>query len=48
MLIAALHEAAEALEQYQDADHNGVSFVPNEAMRALQVVREALAKVEPP
>lgn len=45
-MLDALHEAAEVLERYQDADHNGSGFVPNDVMRALQEVRAAIARAE--
>ena len=41
-LRAALGEVAELIEGYADADHNGHSFVPNNAMRAQQIIAEAL------
>ena len=38
----ALQEASELIEGYADADHNGSGFVPNNAMRARQVIADAL------
>lgn len=41
-LKAALREVGELIAGYADADHNGHTFVPNKAMRAQQVIAEAL------
>lgn len=41
-LMAVLGEVAELIEVYADADHNGNSFTPNNAMCARQVIAEAL------
>ena len=37
-----LQYVAELIDEYVDADHNGNSFVPNAAMRAVQLIDEAL------
>jgi hypothetical protein len=41
--IAAMHEALEYLDGYADADHNGSTFVPNDAMKLSLELQEAVA-----
>ena len=38
----ALADVRELIDGYVDADHNGNSFIPNDAMRAQQIIDEAL------
>lgn len=42
-MLALLQEIEPFLADRADADHNGMTFVPNEAMRLLNEVREAIA-----
>lgn len=44
-IVELLEELDDFLEGYEDADHNGTSFVPNEAMSLRVRVREILARV---
>lgn len=45
-LIAALTECEDYFDQRADADCDQDGFIPNEEMKLLQVVREAIAKAE--
>ena len=38
----ALEDVRVLIDCYADADHNGSSFIPNDAMRAVQIIDEAL------
>ncbi len=38
----ALEDVRELIDGYVDADHNGNSIVPNDAMRAVIIIDEAL------
>jgi hypothetical protein len=43
-LIDALQECEEYFDNHADADHNGERYIPNNAMKMLTTVREALEK----
>lgn len=41
-IIEYLHETREYFQERADADHNGVSYVPNEEMRLQMAAQELL------
>jgi hypothetical protein len=45
-LVAHLREARELLEDYVDADHNGICYIPNAAMQADALLAEAISLAE--
>lgn len=45
-LIGALQECEEYFDKRADADHDQDGFIPNEEMRLLTMVKEALDRAE--
>lgn len=44
-MLSLLKDASEVLKDYEDADHNGSSYVPNAAMRLKTEIDELITKV---